>query len=55
LQIDPFGHSSLTPSVFAKAGFDALVINRIHFDLKVSAAKNIRKSWIIFKSNYFRI
>eukprot|EP00954_Amorphochlora_amoebiformis_P000727 56689-Amorphochlora_amoeboformis.AAC.1 len=29
-QIDPFGHSSITPSLFKAMGFDALVINRIH-------------------------
>ncbi len=29
-QIDPFGHSALTPSVFAAAGYDALVLNRVH-------------------------
>jgi hypothetical protein len=34
-QIDPFGHSSLTPSLFAEMGFDALVINRIHHQSKV--------------------
>lgn len=33
-QIDPFGHSSLTPSLFALMGFDALVINRIHYSIK---------------------
>ncbi len=48
-QIDPFGHSSLTPSLFAKAGFDALVINRIHFDVKVSAAKILEKGRSLFK------
>eukprot|EP00029_Vermamoeba_vermiformis_P007896 TRINITY_DN3546_c0_g1_i1.p1 TRINITY_DN3546_c0_g1~~TRINITY_DN3546_c0_g1_i1.p1 ORF type:complete len:1137 (-),score=300.82 TRINITY_DN3546_c0_g1_i1:18-3428(-) len=46
-QIDPFGHSSLTPSLFAKAGFDALVINRIHFDTKTKykAAKHMEFIW----------
>lgn len=33
-QIDPFGHSSVTPALFALMGFDALVINRIHFSAK---------------------
>jgi len=33
-QIDPFGHSSTTPSLFAMMGFQALVINRIHHDVK---------------------
>jgi alpha-mannosidase II len=33
-QIDPFGHSSLTPTLAAAVGFDALVINRIHHNLK---------------------
>ena len=34
-QIDPFGHSSITPTFAALFGFDALVINRIHHNLKV--------------------
>lgn len=33
-QIDPFGHSSVTPSLFQQMGFEALVINRIHHGLK---------------------
>lgn len=33
-QIDPFGHSSLTPTLAAAVGFDALVINRIHHNLQ---------------------
>ena len=28
-QIDPFGHSALTPSLFRKFGYDFLVINRV--------------------------
>ena len=28
-QIDPFGHSSLTPALFEKMGFEALVMSRI--------------------------
>ena len=34
-QIDPFGHSATTPTIFALMGFEALVINRIHFAEKV--------------------
>ena len=34
-QLDPFGHSSVSPTLFALMGFDALVINRIHFHEKV--------------------
>eukprot|EP01114_Cavostelium_apophysatum_P007845 TRINITY_DN2004_c0_g1_i3.p1 TRINITY_DN2004_c0_g1~~TRINITY_DN2004_c0_g1_i3.p1 ORF type:complete len:1212 (-),score=393.06 TRINITY_DN2004_c0_g1_i3:43-3678(-) len=33
-QIDPFGHSSLTPTLFSQMGYEGLVINRIHFHLK---------------------
>jgi hypothetical protein len=40
MQIDPFGHSSLTPTLAAAVGFDALVINRIHHNLKVRRATN---------------
>ena len=38
-QLDPFGHSDATPSIFAALGYDALVINRIH-----SRKKSIFKS-----------
>lgn len=34
-QIDPFGHSSVSPQVFADAGFEMLVINRISVMQKV--------------------
>ena len=34
-QLDPFGHSSLTPALFEKMGFKYLVISRIHRDYKV--------------------
>ena len=30
-QIDPFGHSAVTPMVFARMGFHAVVLNRIHW------------------------
>ena len=30
-QIDPFGHSSLTPSLWSLMGYDAMVINRINY------------------------
>jgi len=33
-QIDPFGHSSVTPSLFASMGFRALVLNRLHHKVK---------------------
>lgn len=33
-QIDPFGHSAITPSLFRRMGYEALVINRIHFARK---------------------
>lgn len=33
-QVDPFGHSSLTPTLFSQIGYKALVINRIHHHLK---------------------
>ena len=36
-QIDPFGASAVTPSVFAMMGFDALVINRVPFQQKVTS------------------
>ena len=34
-QIDPFGHSSLTPSIFEQMGFDYMVMNRIDEDFRV--------------------
>ena len=33
-QIDPFGHSAVTPTLFRMMGMQALVINRIHFTVK---------------------
>lgn len=33
-QIDPFGHSALTPALFSRLGYDAVVINRIHHKAK---------------------
>ena len=33
-QIDPFGHSAMTPSLWALMGYDAMVINRIHYQTK---------------------
>jgi lysosomal alpha-mannosidase len=34
--VDPFGHSSVTPLLFKQMGFEAVVINRIRYDLKDS-------------------
>ena len=33
-QIDPFGHSAVTPTLFRLMGMQALVVNRIHFTIK---------------------
>lgn len=33
-QVDPFGASATTPTLFALAGFNAHVIGRIDYDLK---------------------
>lgn len=33
-QIDPFGHSALTPTLMQKFGYEALVINRIDENFK---------------------
>ncbi|KAG2372905.1 hypothetical protein C9374_013027 [Naegleria lovaniensis] len=40
-QIDPFGHDGRIPQIFSQMGFDALVINRVHFSIK-SVMKNER-------------
>ena len=34
-QIDPFGHSSLTPALFEKMGFEYMVMARIHGGYRV--------------------
>lgn len=39
-QIDPFGHSSMTPVLFEQLGFEAMVINRIHFNDKSTFKAN---------------
>ncbi len=33
--VDPIVCAALTPTLFALMGFDAMVINRIHFQIKV--------------------
>ncbi|SPQ93940.1 Alpha-mannosidase [Plasmodiophora brassicae] len=35
-QIDPFGHSAVTPALFRLFGYEAVVINRIHFKYKAA-------------------
>ena len=35
-QIDPFGHSAVTPALFRLLGYEAAVINRIDFRLKAA-------------------
>uniref|UniRef100_A0A4W2D2S1 Alpha-mannosidase n=1 Tax=Bos indicus x Bos taurus TaxID=30522 RepID=A0A4W2D2S1_BOBOX len=39
-QVDPFGASSTTPTLFALAGFNAHVISRIDYDLKEAMQDN---------------
>ncbi|MXQ99690.1 hypothetical protein E5288_WYG020328 [Bos mutus] len=39
-QVDPFGASSTTPTLFAPAGFNAHVISRIDYDLKEAMQDN---------------
>jgi len=39
-QVDPFGHSSLTPTLFSQMGYEGLVINRIHHQLKSTYKAN---------------
>ncbi|KAF6131312.1 mannosidase alpha class 2B member 2 [Phyllostomus discolor] len=38
-QVDPFGASATTPTLFALAGFDAHVVSRIDYDLKEAMQK----------------
>jgi hypothetical protein len=45
-QIDPFGHASTTPSLFSLMGYEALVLNRIHMDLKNSWRENRRLEFL---------
>jgi hypothetical protein len=39
-QIDPFGHDSRIPLLYAEMGFDALVINRVHHKIKQMMKNN---------------
>jgi hypothetical protein len=45
--IDPFGHSALSPIVFAGLGYSAFVINRVPNDVKMArrAAKSLEFMW----------
>jgi len=49
-QIDPFGHSSLTPELFSQMGYQAVVINRIHHSFKSAyrRKKSMEFVWRIF-------
>jgi hypothetical protein len=46
-QIDPFGHSAISPTLFKKMGYEALVINRIHHKIKstLKINKNMEFIW----------
>lgn len=46
-QIDPFGHSDLTPQLMHLMGFEGLVINRIHYSIKqqLKASKQMEFFW----------
>lgn len=39
-QVDPFGHSSITPMLLGQIGFEGIVINRIHHTLKEHFKRN---------------
>ena len=43
-QIDPFGHSSLTPALLEKMGFKFMIMARIHQDYKVIYMQNALKN-----------
>ena len=43
-QLDPFGHSSLTPALFERMGFEYMVMARIHGDFRVIFRKDILKN-----------
>lgn len=45
-QIDPFGHSEATPELFALAGFDALVGNRILYSQKEDFKRNLGMEFV---------
>lgn len=44
---DPFGASATYPAMFADMGFDAFIINRIHYELKTAwqASKGLEFTW----------
>ncbi|KAF2071779.1 hypothetical protein CYY_006907 [Polysphondylium violaceum] len=46
-QIDPFGHSSLTPTIQAQMGYKNLVLNRINYKQKnqMKSTKNLQFKW----------
>eukprot|EP01117_Protostelium_nocturnum_P002404 TRINITY_DN1308_c0_g1_i1.p1 TRINITY_DN1308_c0_g1~~TRINITY_DN1308_c0_g1_i1.p1 ORF type:complete len:1186 (+),score=397.13 TRINITY_DN1308_c0_g1_i1:18-3575(+) len=45
-QIDPFGHSTLTPFLFAEMGYEAMIINRINHRLKGDYKENRNMEFI---------
>ena len=40
-QLDPFGHSSLTPALFERMGFEYLVMSRISADTRVLSIQEL--------------
>jgi len=44
--IDPFGHSSATPRVFADMGFDAWFFARLDYQDKIRRLEEVEMEWI---------
>lgn len=59
--IDPFGHSSVMPLILKGAGFENLLIQRTHYEVKKHLARNKqlefrwRQIFGIFTSNHSNI
>ncbi|EGC28973.1 hypothetical protein DICPUDRAFT_99980 [Dictyostelium purpureum] len=45
-QIDPFGYSSITPTLFSKMGLKGLIINRIAYDVKDYMKENLEMEFL---------
>jgi hypothetical protein len=45
--IDPFGHSSSTPLWYSRAGFQGVVLNRVHYRLRerMAESKQLEFHW----------
>ena len=51
-QIDSFGHSSVSPTLFREMGLDSLVVNRVPYSVKSEWSLTMRREFFWHGANY---